>query len=284
MGKLLGLVCLHVDDFFCCGKESFFKKVISCLKETFEISKEAECNFNYLGLNILQNKEGISVDQNGYIDELNQIPCSVSNKESLSTLDFDVLRSSIGQLSWVAKQTRPDIAFEVCKMSVGLKNATGASIKFANKTIRKLQNDKYSMKFPNLGSIDNLRIVVYSDAAFANMEYAASQGGFIVFLEGNCGKRAPIVWSSRKLRRVARSTSSAEAMSLLDGLGYGLILKTMLKEIFGKSINIPVIGITDSKNLKDTVYTTRNIDDKRHKIDICALRDMLQRDEVQAIN
>ena len=116
------------------------------------------------------------------------------------------------------------------------------------------------------------------------MEDAASQGGFIVFLEGNCGKRAPIVWSSRKLRRVARSTSSAEAMSLLDGLGYGLILKTMLKEIFGKSINIPVIGITDSKNLKDTVYTTRNIDDKRHKIDICALRDMLRRNEVQAIN
>ena len=115
------------------------------------------------------------------------------------------------------------------------------------------------------------------------MEDASSQGGFIVFLEGKNGRRAPITWSSRKLRRVARSTSSAETMSLLDGLGYGFMLKTVLREIFGESINIPVVGVTDSKNLRDAVYTSRNVDDKRHKIDICALRDMLRREEVYAV-
>ena len=72
-------------------------------------------------------------------------------------------------------------------------------------------------------------------------------------------------------------------MSLLDGLGYGFMLKTVLKEIFGESINIPVLGVTDSKNLKDTAYSSRNVDDKRHKIDICALRGMLRKKEVHSV-
>ena len=103
--ELLGLVCLHVDDFFCCGQDKFFNGVIAELKDNFKISKEDECNFNYLGLEMIQNQDGILVNQNGYIDALSLLSTSAGTKKSIIAKEFNELRSAIGQLSWVSKQT-----------------------------------------------------------------------------------------------------------------------------------------------------------------------------------
>ena len=53
----------------------------------------------------------------------------------------------------------------------------------ANKTVKYVKNVQSFLQFPGLKNMDSLRIVVYSDASYANLPNGGSQGGHIVFSE-----------------------------------------------------------------------------------------------------
>ena len=57
----------------------------------------------------------------------------------------------------------------------------------------------------------------FSDDSFANLKSGSSQGGFIIFMCGS-GKYASIAWKSNKLKRVVKSTLSAETLALEEAL------------------------------------------------------------------
>ena len=67
----------------------------------------------YVGLSIRSYRDGITVDQNQYIAGLSQIPISkkrASEKNvNLDEKEKKEYRALVGQLNWVATQTRPDI-------------------------------------------------------------------------------------------------------------------------------------------------------------------------------
>ena len=58
-GKVQGLICCHVDDFFWGGKNDFEKTVIQKLKASFVTSLEKLESFKYLGLNIVKKNDCI---------------------------------------------------------------------------------------------------------------------------------------------------------------------------------------------------------------------------------
>ena len=72
----------------------------------------------------------------------------------------------------------------------------------------------------------------FSDAAFANLENGGSQGAFIIFLYEN--KYAPIAWTSRKLKQVAKSTLPAETLALEESLETCFMVKSLLVELISK--------------------------------------------------
>ena len=112
-GSLNGMVVTHVDDFVYCRTEQWHKLVFVKILKTFRISRIEECSFKYLGLNVIQNGEGIMIDQKQYVKSLT--PVSVSTlqgtmNDALSENEVQLLRSLSGQLLWVTSQTRPDAA------------------------------------------------------------------------------------------------------------------------------------------------------------------------------
>ena len=186
----------------------------------------------------------------------------------------------MGQLAWVANQSRPDIAYDVCQLSVGLKNATCKSVARANKCVKKLKNNPYMLKFPVIGDLKQAKLVVFADASFANLEGCGSQGGYLVFLHGENGSMPVLTWSSKKLDRVVNSTSSAETMSLLKGFEAAYLLKSTLNNLYGNNLDLNVDVYTDCRNLKEIVNNSKNIENKRLKIDICTLRDHILKKEL----
>ena len=60
-------------------------------------------------------------------------------------------------------------------------------------------------------------------------------------------------------------------------------LKTLLQEITGQNSGFPFILKTDSRNLYDAVHSTKTLEDRRLKIDICSLRQKLAKGEIQTI-
>ena len=78
------ILAAYVDDFAYCGTYQWERTVVYSLKKTFKISTSARGAFRYVGLNVLQSKKGIKVDQNSYIAKIQPI-----NLESDRTKEID---------------------------------------------------------------------------------------------------------------------------------------------------------------------------------------------------
>ena len=81
------------------------------------------------------------------------------------------------------------------------------------KAVKKLKETSSCIAFPRLENIEKWRLLVFSDAALANMDDGVSStAGYVIFLtEGK--KSCALAWHSGKIKRVVRSTIAAEALS-----------------------------------------------------------------------
>ena len=72
-GNLEGVICCHVDDIIWGGSVTFNSRIIQVIKDTFLISHDSLGSFKYVGLNITQDEDFISMHQYGYISEVKEI-------------------------------------------------------------------------------------------------------------------------------------------------------------------------------------------------------------------
>ena len=57
------IITIHVDGLISAGNEHFFKNVISKIHGNFTVEKECNTAFQYLGLDLKEHKNCISLDQ-----------------------------------------------------------------------------------------------------------------------------------------------------------------------------------------------------------------------------
>ena len=81
-----------------------------------------------------------------------------------------------------------------------------------------------------MSSLSDIRLEVFTDAAFGNLHDGGSRGGYLIFVSDGL-RSAPLDWSSHRLKRVARSTLAAEAQALLDGISGAMYYRQLLMEI-----------------------------------------------------
>ena len=108
--NLTGMVVIHVDDFVWSETIGFEVNLISKLHNIFIIGKKNQPIFQYLGINLVENGSEITTDQISYSENLKPINCMSSRTNAK-----DLLKSQIGKSLWMSKQTRRDIAFDVCQ-------------------------------------------------------------------------------------------------------------------------------------------------------------------------
>ena len=285
-GKLEGLIAGHVDDFFWCGTDLFQKSVIDEISKIFKISSDLHDSFTFLGLQVHQSTDGIQMSQSVYAESIQNldIPDKRSKHTLLSEQEKEPLRSVIGQLCWLANQSRPDISSDVCQLSAAFKNAKVSDINFANKTIRKVKLDSVSLSFPVL-DLDRLRLEVFSDSSFNNLPNSGSQGGHCILLCDGNDMAAPIQWKSRRIRRVVKSTLAAETLALEDATDNAYYIKCVLIEVL--NLNPQNIGIScsiDNKSLYNSLYSSTNVKEDRRLIqDISLIKEMIYKNEITSV-
>eukprot|EP00971_Amphidinium_carterae_P011535 227098-Amphidinium_carterae.1 len=130
---------------------------------------------------------------------------------------------------------------------------------------------------------EELCLFVASDAAFANVDQVASQAGYVLGIRH--GSKFHL-WdcASYKIRRVCRSTLSAESNALVEGTEYLDYVRQVVFSILTASrmtlelptqMDIPTQWYTDSKSLFDVVsMDTSLVSDKRLHIVIAQLRQL----------
>ena len=283
--NLIGVLVMHVDDFELTGNGIFEKNVVSVLKKRLKVGSHETKTFKFLGLNVRQNQNGITVDQDLYTSSISEIFIKkerlMRKNDELNDIEKSELKRLSGQMLWVTTQTRPDLAFDVGKISNAGKHPKVKLLSEANKVLIKLKSKTGSIYFPNLGKPSDLKVLCYSDATYASLEDGSSQGGFVILVQGVGDKLAPICWSSKRLERVTKSPLASETLALSEAADAGLLIGAMLQEIF-KLCKLPnVLCKTDNSSLVDTLNTTNLVSDKRLRIDISRIKEMKNNNEIE---
>ena len=171
-----------MDDFLFGGNYEFLKDVIDPLCKVFKVGTHCDTAFRYLGLNVKQySNSGIEIDQISYLETIEEVQIDANRKSMrdspLSKAEIKSYRTLIGQLGWIAGQTRPDLSFDVCDLSSSVKNATIKDLLRANKVLRKGKCDCVKLKY-FLQNLEKTKILCYNDASFGNLKDGGSQRGF----------------------------------------------------------------------------------------------------------
>ncbi|XP_018008572.1 uncharacterized protein LOC108666247 [Hyalella azteca] len=288
-GVLSGIICIHVDDFCWDGEDFFRDTVINSLKDKFLIGTTSHGSFKYIGVHLERDSAGgIGLSQDDYVRSLEEVKLEEKHKRSrsdvLSEMEKRDYRALVGQLNWIATQTRPDISFDVCELSSVFDKARVDDLIRANKVVKKVQSRSVVVQYPKLRDQNQLTIECYSDASFGNLKDGGSQGGHVIFIVDSDGKRCPVTWQYKRLRRVVKSTLAAETLALLDSAEAGVYIATLLAECLNLSVGDFVVKcFVDNRSLVDAVHSTKAIEDKHLRINMAVLRDMLSKRDIQSI-
>ena len=286
--EIIGVICLYVDDFLWSGTQVFEELIIEKICELFSIGSSETQTFKYLGLQIDSDGKTIcTVDQRAYGASLKKIPISrnrLNNSKSfLSEKERSEYRSLIGQLNWMATQTRPDIAFDVCSLSASSKNATISDVLKANKLVERVQGNTVKLSFLCKSKLSDCELICFSDASFANLSGEGSQGGSVVCLKDSIGNLLPLHWHSKRIKRVVKSTLAAETLAAVDGAEEAIYISQLISDL----LKIPRLKITckiDNKSLVEAIQSSKQVDGKRLRIEIAILKEMLQNEVISKIS
>ena len=286
-GNLDGLLILHVDDFLVAGSESFLTNLPNHLMKRFDFSKMERTVFQYTGVNIEQKKDkSILIDQITYIRRIKPLEFGKNKVGFLNEEEQNQYRSLTGQLLWVSEVTRLDVAYDVRELCIKNQKASYQDIRYANKVIEKIQKKDIRILFEPLGSYKDLKISLFTDAAFRNSEdKIKSVEGRVIILENPEGKRHVISAKSCTISKVCKSVKTAETRALENGMEKAIGIARMIQEImtgrkFRKEeeyLSLPIKCVIDSKTLYESIHSTKQVQEVSIRILVAWIKEQINK-------
>ena len=154
-----------------------------------------------------------------------------------------------------------------------------------NKTVQRVKPDLIKLMYPQLKNLKDCFLECYADASFGNLADGGSLWGggvYIIFLSSGSGDRCPLSWQSRKLKRMVKSTLAAETLALLDCAEAAVFLSSVMFEL--AEHRVPIKCYVDNKSLVESLHSSRLVDDKRLRIDMAVLKNMMDQNEITSVS
>lgn len=160
-----GVLGCHVDDFIWGGTQGFSTTVIPELRSAFQIGREEHENFCYVRTDFVTVNRNVLIHQKTNIQHLQprhlDPPQAVEPDWPLCDEEREQLRSKIGQILWVARQSRPDVMYDASNLASSIKNTIVQSIHKANRIVSKFKSRKVILNFQHLGRDSALKTITY---------------------------------------------------------------------------------------------------------------------------
>ena len=227
-GQPQGMVGIHVDDGLYCGNAKFHE-VIQQLEQQYPFGSRKKKNFVFTGLQINQNQDfSIEIDQTQYVKDIDPIRIAPERRKepqaTVSEEERQQLRALIGSLQYAATNTRPDLGSRLSFLQSKINSACIETLLDGNRTLHEAKaHSDVKLRIQPI-ALQDVRFVSFSDAAFASEKTKSSHQGMMLMTAHKCiGENKssvvnPILWSSKKIQKVAVSTLSAEAMALASAV------------------------------------------------------------------
>ena len=308
--KTRGLLLTHVDDLILLTEPGLDKMVQEGLSRTFPVDEWEQDTFEYLGYEYTCNPECIKIQQQSYTQtrvEKVHIPSGHREDDLAEPEQIEENRTTIGCLSWLAKQTRPDLQFQVCQAQRRQRAPTIGDLKATNKIVQDAMNFKDDGLILRKIPEGNFVMLGYHDAAwgnvtpddqrpedeawYGNQTLASQLAALVMVADKEClgnreGSFRVIDWKSRASQRVCRSTFAGETMACSEALEMSIYLRGLLLTLmYGQAVHgdnagkiIPLHLITDCRGLFDHVHregAPKAPSEKRLAIDLAGIRQAL---------
>jgi hypothetical protein len=218
----------------------------------------------YLGIEVKQSDEGISLSQGSYAKKilekgglLDCNPCQVPmqpklklRKESNFVLvDDTVYRSLVGSLRYLVN-TRPDLAFSIGYVGRYMEEPHEDHLAAVKHILRYIVGTMGVGVFYPRRRGERAELHGYSNSDLAgDLDSRKSTSGVLFFL----GK-GPVSWQSIKQRVVALSSCEAEYIAVATAACQGVWLACLLSELKDADVEVPVLRVDN----KSTISLIRN--------------------------
>jgi len=106
--KVLGVLCLHVDDLLFAGSSEMHKQVIDRLRKECKVGSEDKDDVMFTGQRIRWRENSLVVDQDKGVEELKEIELDKNMKDDTpSTPELHTeFRSLLGSINWPQSRTQ----------------------------------------------------------------------------------------------------------------------------------------------------------------------------------
>ena len=309
-GQICGMIFTHVDDLLVMAAPGILEKVKEGLSKKFPIDEWEQDSFEYVGCEYKVTPEEIRITQCNYTQtrvEKIEIPRELHDEDDVNPDLILRHRSVVGALSWLAKQTRPDLQYSVAQAQRVQNHPTVGDLKNTNKLVdlaKKHQDRGIVLKrIPE----EHMAIFAFHDASWGNVRadqvpdvdqewegnhsMGSQLGSLVMVGDERCMQNSQhpgcmVDWRSKASTRVCRSTFAGETMACGDALETALFIRGLLvsfrdgdllseREAGGR---LPLHLFTDCKSLYDHLHregVPRPPSEKRLAIELAAIRQAL---------
>eukprot|EP00253_Pinus_taeda_P023523 PITA_23523 len=238
VGNSLIILVLYVDDLILTGSDpNLINHVKSSLKKKIEMTDLGHLHY-FLGLQVLQSKEGISLSQSKYacdilrhfhMEDCKPAPSPFQSGVKLSVsctspeVDATLYRQLVGKLLYLT-HTRPDLSFAVGLVARFMQNPRESHWKAAKRILRYVRGTvqfgiHYSAKAAPL-------LVGFTDSDWAgDPDDRKSTAGYVFTLGSG-----PITWACKKQAAISLSSAEAEYRGAAEASKEALWLRQILSE------------------------------------------------------
>ena len=178
-----------VKTHFCGDAYVAGEEVLQRLLDRFKIGRVEKDKFRFCGREYIQHEDGtIEIncrDNTRAIRPIIEIRKDEKGTTPVSHAQRTMLGSVIGSLAWVARATRPDLAYRVNALQQRVTTATVETLREANRVVALALNDPdrsivYRAQLP--WQSGRLAVVTFCDASFAAEQGHKSQRGRLHYL------------------------------------------------------------------------------------------------------
>lgn len=236
------IISTYVDDFMIISpSHDQINQTITTLSNAFQLKDLGEMT-KFLGINIEQNTDGISINQQDKIEaiceDMNMENCRgastpISDDNLIdrdtdnlcSTSDAAQFRSTVGSLLHIANMTRPDIQFAVNRLCRYVRNPSQNAILSLKHLIRYISRTKSAaLLFPRTNTS---KPTASSDSSWGTTSCPKGTSGIIFFVNDS-----PIAWWSKKQTITAQSRCEAEYVALTTLAIAAQWIRPLYEELF----------------------------------------------------
>ena len=295
--EICGYLGAHVDDLIVAGAGPYFDQQVQKLRQSFPFGSwdcAQDKNIKFCGCDIFQTAEyDILVNQESFplaIDEINLTRERKLQKHDTVTLaEKSEMRRALGALNWRAVQTCPWLLSTVSHLQGCVESATVNDLLETNKAIRwQRRHSHVKLSFPH--QVQDCMVLTFCDASWATRRDGSSQGGSITILmnkevlSGKLCHFSVLTWTSRRLRRIARSSTSAEVQMTGNGLDEHEFVKLFMYMMMNSGkIDLrnadPILAKEESCILSDA----KNVYDALERVQTCGLQMEERRSSIEAL-